>query len=136
MKSNFCFTSPTHLSNENWIIISWLHLLQCQTWKDYSFLGSKIQSILLHISYWMCTHKIKTCLLLGRKTLTNLDRVFKQRHHYVNKGPYSQSYSFSSSHIRMWELDHKEGWALKIDAFELWCWRTLLTVPWIARRAN
>ena len=36
----------------------------------------------------------------------------------------------------MWELDHKEGWALNIDAFELWCWRTLLTVPWIARRSN
>ena len=36
----------------------------------------------------------------------------------------------------MWELDHKEGWALSIDAFELWCWRRLLRVPWTARRAN
>jgi len=37
----------------------------------------------------------------------------KQRHHFANKGPYSQSYGFSSSHVWMWELDHKEGWTLK-----------------------
>ena len=43
---------------------------------------------------------------------------------------------FSSSHIWMWELDHKEGWALKNDAFELWCWRRLLRVPWTARKSN
>ena len=36
----------------------------------------------------------------------------------------------------MWELDHKEGWVPKIDAFELWCWRRLLRVPWTARRFN
>ena len=36
----------------------------------------------------------------------------------------------------MWELDYKESWALKIDAFELWCWRRLLRVPWTARRSN
>ena len=39
--------------------------------------------------------------------------IIKQRHHFANKGPYSQSYGFSSSHVQMWELDHKEGWALK-----------------------
>ena len=39
--------------------------------------------------------------------------IKKQRHHFANKGPYSQSYGFSSSHVWMWELDHKEGWALK-----------------------
>ena len=54
----------------------------------------------------------------------------------INKGPSSQSYGFSSSHIRMWELDHKESWMPKIDAFELWCWRRLLRDPWIARRSN
>ena len=42
--------------------------------------------------------------------------IKKQRHHFADKGPYNQSYGFSSSHIRMWELDHKEGWALK-----KWC---------------
>ena len=58
------------------------------------------------------------------------------------KGPSSQGYGFSSSHVWMWELDCKESWALKnaecwrIDAFELWCWRRLSRVPWIARRSN
>ena len=57
----------------------------------------------------------------------------KQRHHFADKARYSQSYSFSSSHIWIWELDHKEGWVLRIDAFELWCWRRL---PWTARTSN
>ena len=43
---------------------------------------------------------------------------------------------FSSSHIWMWELDYKERWLRRIDAFELWCWRRLLRVPWRARRSN
>ena len=45
--------------------------------------------------------------------MTNLDNVLKsKRHHFANKGPYSQTYGFSSSHVWMWELDHKEGWGL------------------------
>ena len=48
----------------------------------------------------------------------------------------SQSYGFSSSHVQMWELDHKEGWDQRIDAFKLWCWRRPLRVPWTARRSN
>ena len=62
--------------------------------------------------------------------------IKKQRHHFANKGLYSQSYGFSNSHVWMWELGHKEGWMLKFDAFELWCWRRLLGVPWSARRSN
>ena len=62
--------------------------------------------------------------------------IKEQRHYFANKGPSSQSYGFSSSHIQMWELDHKESWMPKIDAFELWCWRRLLRDPWIARRSN
>ena len=46
--------------------------------------------------------------------MTNLDSILKkQRYHFAHKGPYSQSYGFSSSHVWMWELDHKEGWAPK-----------------------
>jgi len=61
-----------------------------------------------------CSHEIKRHLLHGRKAMTNLDNVFKkQRHHFANKGLYSQSYGFSHGHVRMWELDHKEGWGLK-----------------------
>ena len=48
----------------------------------------------------------------------------------------SQSYGFSSGHVWMWELDYKESWAQRIDAFELWCWRRLLRVPWTARKSN
>ena len=62
--------------------------------------------------------------------------IKKQRHYFANKGPSSQSYSFSSSHAWMWELDYKESWALKNEAFELWSWRRLLRVPWTARRLN
>ena len=61
--------------------------------------------------------------------------IKKQRNYFVDKGPYSQRYGFSSSHVWMWELDHKvEHW--RTDAFELWCWKRLLRVPWIARRPN
>ena len=62
--------------------------------------------------------------------------IKKQRHYFVNKGLSGQSYGFSSSHVWMWELDHKESWALKNWCFELWYWRRLLRVPWIARRYN
>ena len=57
-----------------------------------------------------CSHDIKRCLFLGRKAMTNLDSVTKkQRHHFANKDLSSQTYGFSSGHVWMWELDHKEG---------------------------
>ena len=62
--------------------------------------------------------------------------IKKQRHYFVNKGPSSQDYDFSSSHVWMWELDYKESEHRRIDAFELWCWRRFLRVPWTARRSN
>ena len=56
--------------------------------------------------------KLKRRLLLGRKAMTNLDSILKkQRHYFADKGPSSQSYGFSRSHIWMWELDHKKSWA-------------------------
>ena len=62
--------------------------------------------------------------------------IKKQRHYFVNKGPSSQSYGFSSSHYEYerWTIKKAEHWT--IDAFELWCWRRLLRVPWTARRSN
>ena len=68
-----------------------------------------------------CSHEIKRCLLLGRKAMTKLDSIKKWRHYFANKGPSSQSYGFSSSHVWMWELDHKEGWAPKN-----WCFQTVM----------
>ena len=82
-----------------------------ETVSDFIFWGSKITVD------GDCSHEIKRHLLLGRKAMTNLDTIKKQRHHFANKGPYSQSYGFSGSHVRMWELDHKEGWARKNSCF-------------------
>ena len=62
--------------------------------------------------------------------------IKKQRHYFPDKGPYSQSYGFSSSYVQMWELDQKKAEHWRIDASELWCWRRLLRVPWTARRSN
>ena len=80
------------------------------------------------------SHEIKRYLPLGRKAMTPRQHIKKQRRYFYNKGLSSQSYGFFSSHAWMWELDHKESW--RIDAFELWCWRRLLRIPWTARRSN
>ena len=85
-------------------ITSWQTM---ETVTDFLFLGSKITAD------GDCSHEVKRCLLLGRKAMTNLDSVLKSRHYFANKGPSSQSYSFSSSHVWMRELDYKESWALK-----------------------
>ena len=70
-----------------------------------------------------CSHEIKRCLLLGRKAINYKPRqhIKKQRHYFANKGPSSQSYGFSSSHVWIWELDYKEGWVLKN-----WCFWTVV----------
>ena len=78
--------------------------------------------------------KLKTLALWKKSYDKPRLHIKKQRHYFANKGPSSQSYGFFSSHERMWELGHKECW--RIDAFELWCWRRLLRVPWTARRSN
>ena len=62
---------------------------------EFIFWGSKITAD------GDCSHEIKRCLLLGRKAMTNLDIIKKQRHYFANKGPSSQSYGFSNSHIWM-----------------------------------
>ena len=61
--------------------------------------------------------------------------IQKQRHYFANKGPSSQVYGFSSGHVWMcWTV--KKAECSRIDAFELWCWRRLLRVPWTAGRSN
>ena len=67
-----------------------------ETVTEFIFMGSKITAD------GDCHHEIKRCLLLGRKAMTNLDSILKkQRHYFANKGPSSQGYSFSSSHVWM-----------------------------------
>ena len=78
----------------------------------YLFLDSKITAD------GGCSHEIKRLLLLGRKATTNLDNILKSKDiTLLTKNPYHQIYEFSSSHVWMWELDHKEGWAPKNRCF-------------------
>ena len=74
---------------------------------DFTSLGSKI------IVVSVCSHKMKTLALWKESYDQPRQHIKKQRHHFANKGPYSQSYDFSSSHIQRWGLDHKEGWVPK-----------------------
>ena len=62
--------------------------------------------------------------------------IKRQRRYFATKSLPSQSYGFSRSHVWTWKLDHKEGWAPRIDAFELWCWRRPLRAPCTAKRSN
>ena len=81
---------------------------------NFIFLGSRIT---VDGDY---SHDFKRCLPLGRKAMTNLDSVIKkQRHPFASKGLYRQSYGSSISNVRMWELDHEEGWAPKNWCFQI-----------------
>ena len=102
---------------------------QCQT---LLFLGSKIIT-----TDGDCSHEIKRCLLLGRKVMTNLDSISKNRDITLpTKVRLVKAMVFP---VVMYGC---ESWTLKraecqrIDAFELWCWRRLLKVPWTARTSN
>ena len=91
-----------------------------------------------------CRHKIKRHLLLGRKTMTNLDSVLKSRditwpkNVCIIKAMFFPAMFFLHMffYMQMCELDHKEGWALKNWWFQLWRWRRFLKVPWTSRRSK
>ena len=109
---------------------------QCKQWQTlFSWAPKSLQMI-------TAAMKLKDTCSLEERLWPTRWYIKKQRHYFANKGPSSQSYGFSSSHVRMWKLDHKkkprkqktECW--RIDGFELWCWRRLLRVPWTARRSN
>ena len=98
---------------------------------DFIFLGSKITAD------GDCNHEIKRCLLLGRKSMTNLDSILKIRDitlltkvHLVK----AMVFPVVKYGCESWTI--KKAESLRIDAFELWCWRRLLRVPWTARRSN
>ena len=102
-----------------------------QTVKDFIFLGSKI------IADGDCSHEIKRCLLLGRKAMTNRDSILKSRDiilptkvHLIK----AMVFPVVMYGCESWTI--KKAECQKIDAFELWCWRRLLRVPWTPRRSN
>ena len=78
-----------------------------ETVADFIFLGSKITAD------GDCSHETKKYCSLEESYDQPRQNIKKQRYHFADKGPYSQNYDFSSSHVQMWELDHKEGWAPK-----------------------
>ena len=104
---------------------------QWKQWLTFFFLGSKITA------YGDCSNEIKRRLLLGRKVITNVDSILKSRDITLSTKVRLVKAMVFSVVVYGWE-----SWTVKkaehqrIDAFELWCWRRLLRVPWTARRSN
>ena len=102
-----------------------------ETVKDFIFLGSKITVD------GDCSHEIKRPLLLRRKAMTNLDKVLKSRDSTLSTKVHivkAMAFPVVMYGCESWTIKKAEHW--RIDAFELWCWRRLLGVPWTARRSN
>ena len=98
---------------------------------DFILGGSKI------IADGDCSHEIKRCLLLGRKVMTNLDSILKSRDITLpTKVRLVKAMVFPVVMYRCESWTIKKAEYQRIDAFELWCWRRLLRVPWTARRSN
>ena len=102
-----------------------------ETVTDFIFLGSKITA---HGDY---SHEIKRLLLLGRKVITKLDSIFKSRDITLpTKVRLVKAMVFPVVMYGCERWTVKKAEHQRIDAFELWCWRRLLRVPWTARRSN
>ena len=102
-----------------------------ETVSDFIFLGSKITADS------DCSHEIKRLLLLGRKVMTNLESIFKSRDITLpTKVRLVKAMVFPVVMYGCESWTVKKAERQRIDAFELWCWRRLLRVPWIARRSN
>ena len=98
---------------------------------DFIFGGSKITA------HGDCSHEIKRCLLLGRKVMTNLDSIFKSRDITLpTKVHLVKAIVFPMVMYGCESWNEEKAECRRIDAFELWCWRRLLRVPWTARRSN
>ena len=94
-----------------------------ETVTDFIFLGSKITA------GGDCSHEIKILAPWKESYDKPKQYIKKQRHHFADEGLYSQSYGFSISHVQMWKLDHKEGWALKNWCFQIVVLEMTLEIP-------
>ena len=102
-----------------------------ETVSDFIFWASKITA------GGDCSHEIKRCLLLGRRVMTNIDSIFKSRDITLpTKVHLVKAMVFPVVMYRCESWTVKKAERRRIDAFELWCWRRLLRVPWTARRSN
>ena len=129
--------SKTCFKPQHWI----LHKVNIASWEidgetvetvsDFILGGSKITAD------GDCSHEIKRCLLLGRKVMTNLDSIFKSRDITL-----PTKVCLVKAMVFLVVMYGCESWTVtkaerqRIDAFELWCWRRLLSIPWTARRSN
>ena len=113
-------------------IISWqMDGETMETVTDFILGGSKITAD------GDCSHEMKKCLLPGRKAMTNLDSLLKSRHiTLLTKVHLVKAMVFTVVMHGCESWTNKKVECRRIDAFELWCWRRLLRVPWIARRSN
>ena len=110
-------------------ITSWQ--IDGETVRDFIFLGFKITAD------GDCSDEIKRCLLLGRKTMINLDSILKSRDiTLLIKGSIIKAVVFPVVMYESESLAIKKAEHQRIAAFELWCWRRFLRVPWTARRSN
>ena len=112
-------------------IISWQIDGEMETVTDFIFLGSKITAD------GDCSHEIKRYLLLGRKAMTNLDRMLKSRDITLPTKiclVKAMVFPVVTYGCESWTM--KKAECRRIGAFELWCWRRLLRVPWTASRSN
>ena len=101
-----------------------------ETVRDFIFSGSKITAD------GDCSHEIKRCLLLGRKAMTNLDNMLKSRDITLpTKAHLVKAMVFPVVMYGCENWTIKKAECQRIDAFELWCWRRVLRVPWTARRS-
>ena len=104
-----------------------------ETVVDFIFGGSKITAD------GDCIHEIKRCLLLGRKVMTNLDSILKSRDITLPTKVClvkAMVFALVMYVCESWAINIKKAEHRRIDAFELWCWRRLLRVPWTERRSN
>ena len=110
-------------------ITSWQ--IDGETLADFIFLGSKITAD------GDCSHEIKRCLLFGRKVMTSLDSILKSRDITLpTKVGLVKAMVFPVVMYGCESWTIKKAECRRSDAFELWCWRRLLRVPWTARRSN
>ena len=113
----------------------WSHHFMANRWGNNAN-SDRLFSWALNTGDGDCSHEVKRHLLLGRKVMTNLDSILTSRDITLPTKFHLVKAMVFPVVIYGCELDHKESWVLKNDAFELWCWRRLLRVPWIARRSN
>ena len=114
------------------LITSWqIEGGKVETVTGFLFLGSQITADS------DCSHEVKRCLLFGRKSITHLDSILKSRditlptNGHLVKAMVFPVVMYGCENWTIKKAEHR-----RIDAFELWCWRRLLRVPWTARRSN